>query len=274
MALLAIFSVFNMNALNSSENPQNSPSNQEGTILNIATSLGNIKVLLYDDTPIHRDNFLKLVKEDFYNDLLFHRVIKNFMVQTGDPNSRGAAPGVVLGSGDPNYTLEAEIVYPKHFHKYGALAAARTADQVNPLRRSSSSQFYIVTGNKYSADQLEAMNQRQVMPRRQAYFNNLVREHSAEIDSIQKAGNAEALENLRLKLVAETEAAIVLEPLPQNLLETYSTIGGAPFLDDQYTVFGEVLEGMDVVEKIQGVATDQNDRPLEDVKIISISIEK
>ena len=123
-----------------------------GPVVDIQTSLGDIKVKLYDDTPIHRDNFLKLVNEGYYDGVLFHRVIKDFMVQTGDPDSKDAVPGQRLGAGSPDYTLEAEIDYPKHFHKYGALAAARTGDAVNPERRSSGSQFYIVTGEKYSAE--------------------------------------------------------------------------------------------------------------------------
>lgn len=166
-----------------------------GPVVEIMTTLGDITVKLYDDTPLHRDNFLKLVKDGFYEGVLFHRVINNFMVQTGDPDSKTAVPGQRLGAGNPGYTIEAEILYPKHSHKYGALAAARTGDFVNPERRSSGSQFYIVSNRR-----------------------------------------------------------------------------GTPHLDGQYTVFGEVISGMDVVEKIQNVATDQSDRPVEDVKILSVKL--
>lgn len=190
-----------------------------GPVVDIHTTLGDIKVKLYDDTPAHRDNFLKLVNDGFYDGVLFHRVIKDFMVQTGDPESKNAPADARLGSGNPGYTIEAEIKYPKHFHKYGALAAARTSDYVNPERRSSGSQFYIVTGNKYDASQIPA-------------------------------------------------------GFPEEIAKAYTTVGGTPHLDGQYTVFGEVLEGMDTVEKIQNVATGRDDRPLEDVKIISATVEK
>ena len=128
-----------------------------GPVVDIRTSLGDIKVRLYDDTPKHRDNFLKLVREGFYDGVLFHRVIKDFMIQTGDPSSRTADSTAMLGAGDPGYTIEAEIAYPRHYHKRGALAAARTGDQVNPERRSSGSQFYIVTGEKAAAARMAQM---------------------------------------------------------------------------------------------------------------------
>ena len=127
-------------------------STEPGTLVDIKTTAGDIRVLLYDDTPLHRDNFLKLVGENFYDSVLFHRVIKNFMIQTGDPKSKHAAPGEMLGASDPGYTIPAEIIYPKHYNKYGALAAARTGDLVNPERRSSSSQFYIVRHIAFTTD--------------------------------------------------------------------------------------------------------------------------
>lgn len=238
----------------------------------IETSLGNIKVKLYDDTPLHRDNFLKLAKEGFYDGVLFHRVIKDFMVQTGDPNSKNAGPDEMLGAGDPNYTIEAEILYPKHYHKYGALAAARTADQVNPERRSSGSQFYIVTGRKTSAAQIQQLEDRQANAARQDYFRQLCKENYAEIDSLRKAGKRDELEALRQNLIKQTEENVKVDSLPANLKEDYVKIGGTPHLDGQYTVFGEVLEGMDVVEKIQNVETGNADRPVEDVKILKITV--
>lgn len=248
--------------------------NIPGPVVEIETNLGNITVKLYDDTPLHRDNFLKLVKDGFYKDLLFHRVINNFMVQAGDPDSKGAAPGAMLGSGNPGYTIEAEIDYPRHYHKYGALAAARTGDAANPERRSSGSQFYIVTGRKVDPSQLEMISQQSVMPRRQALFNKLVSEYSDSIKSMQASGDAKGLEELRDRLIERVEAEVPAAPLPEALASDYTTIGGTPHLDGQYTVFGEVLKGMDVVEKIQKVETDRNDRPLEDVKILSVKILK
>ncbi len=243
-----------------------------GPVAVISTSMGDIKVKLYDDTPQHRDNFLKLAREGFYDGVLFHRVIKDFMVQTGDPDSKDAVPGAMLGAGDPGYTIPAEIVYPRHYHKYGALAAARTGDQVNPERRSSGSQFYIVTGRKVPARQLEMLESRGANQARQDYFRKLCKEHYAEIDSLRKAGLKDELEVLRQTLIARTEADVKVDSLPAQLKEDYITIGGTPHLDGQYTVFGEVLEGMDVVEKIQNAATDGSDRPVEDIKVLKVTV--
>lgn len=238
----------------------------------VETSLGNIKIRLYDDTPLHRDNFLKLAKEGYYDGVLFHRVIKDFMVQTGDPNSRNAGPDEMLGAGDPNYTLEAEILYPHHYHKYGALAAARTGDQVNPERRSSGSQFYIVTGRKVSPAQMQQLEDRIANAGRQDYFRQLCKEHFQEIDSLRKAGKSEELEKLRQSLIEKTERDVEVQRLPENIKEDYINIGGTPHLDGQYTVFGEVVEGMETVEKIQNVETGNADRPVEDVKILKITV--
>lgn len=271
---------FNMDAKkkNSSDSTKNTVAaeanivSNEGTVVLVSTSMGDIKVLLYDDTPIHRDNFIKLAKEGFYDSLLFHRVIKDFMVQTGDPKSKDAAKGEMLGAGDPGYTLEAEIVFPKHYNKYGALAAARTGDQVNPERRSSSSQFYIVTGNKFTEGHIPALERRMQQTMLQNYFNALVRSNRPTIDSLQKSGDREALEILRQDLIRQTEAAVKLDSMPAEMKRDYINLGGAPHLDGQYTVFGEVIEGMDIVEKIQQAATDSHDRPLEDIRIISTRI--
>lgn len=244
-----------------------------GPVVDIVTNLGTIQVKLYDDTPKHRDNFLKLAREGFYDGVLFHRVIKDFMVQTGDPQSVGADSTQMLGSGGPGYQIDAEILYPKHYHKYGALAAARTGDAINPERKSSGSQFYIVTGNKYTEQQLEGMGDRQTMNRRQEYFNNLCRQNEQKIRDLQNANDKQALEDLRQQLIKETEEHVKVEPLPEQLRQDYTTIGGTPHLDGQYTVFGEVLKGMDVVEKIQNAATGRADRPKEDIKILSTKVE-
>lgn len=247
---------------------------QAEPVVDIKTTLGDIKVKLYDDTPIHRDNFLKLVREGYYDGVLFHRVIKDFMVQTGDPDSKTADSTAMLGSGDPSYTLEAEFRYPKHFHKYGALAAARTGDQVNPERRSSGSQFYIVTGEKQSPRTLDMMAERANNERKKAYFNDLCKQHMDEIRAKQTAGDREGLEALRQELIAQTEAAVKDEAMPEEVRKTYIEQGGTPHLDGQYTVFGEVVEGMDVVEKIQNVPTGRADRPKEDVRVIKMKIEE
>ncbi|MDE6741132.1 MAG: peptidylprolyl isomerase [Muribaculaceae bacterium] len=245
-----------------------------GPTLDIATTAGNIKIRLYDDTPLHRDNFLKLAKEGYYDGVLFHRVIKDFMVQTGDPDSKEAPAGASLGSGGPGYTIPAEIEYPKHYHKYGALAAARTGDNMNPERKSSGSQFYIVTGKKYSPQQLSRMEQMSVQKQLQSYFMDLQRQHADTIRQLRLAKDSVALENLRQELIKETEANVKPVTMTEEQVRDYSTVGGTPHLDGQYTVFGEVLEGMDTVEKIQNAATDGHDRPQEDIRILSVKVEE
>lgn len=246
----------------------------KGTIVDIETTLGPIKILLYDDTPKHRDNFVKLAKEGYYDGVLFHRVIKDFMVQTGDPDSKTATPGQMLGSGSPNYTIEAEILYPKHYHKYGALAAARTGDQVNPERRSSGSQFYIVTGRKVSPGQMNQMKQQVINSQLQNYFQGLVKEHKDEIMALQQADDKDGLEALRQKLIAQTESECKPDTITPEMEKAYIEKGGTPHLDGQYTVFGEVLSGMETVEKIQNSETGAADRPKEDIKILSVKVEE
>ena len=196
----------------------------------LETTAGNILLTLYDDTPRHRDNFLKLVDEQFYDSLLFHRVIKNFMIQGGDPDSRHAEPGVTLGEGSTDYTVEAEFFSSEgqllHPHKRGALAAAREGDSENPERRSSGCQFYIVWGKTYATQQL-----------------------------YQIGDKVEEKTNHRVTMTDE-------------LLDLYRKVGGVPHLDGQYTVFGEVTEGLEVVDRIQQAQTDDYDRPIDDIRIL------
>lgn len=237
----------------------------------IKTSLGDITVKLYGDTPGHQANFLKLVKEGQYDNTLFHRVINEFMVQAGDPDSKNARPGQQLGAGDVGYTLPAEIVYPRHYHKRGALAAARQGDQVNPERRSSGCQFYIVTGKKYGEAELKQMLSQPDMAAMQAEFNRLAQSHMAEIQQMQQAGDGAGLQRLQNELIAQVEAKFAGQSaeVDPKVLEDYINLGGTPFLDKQYTVFGEVVKGMDVVEKIEKAQTDGDDRPKDDIRIIS-----
>ena len=246
----------------------------EMTKVELKTSLGDIVVGLYKENPKHHDNFVKLVKEGYYNGVLFHRVINDFMIQTGDGNSKTAKPGQMLGTGDPGYTVEAEFVYPKFFHKRGALAAARTADQVNPERRSSGSQFYIVTGKVYNEQQIMQMEHQMNQMNLQSIFQAKAAANQKEIMRLRMARDTAGTEALRQRLIAETEAEAAKNPvkLTEEQRAAYTTVGGTPHLDNQYTVFGEVLEGMDVVAKIEGVATDRNDRPTEDIKIISATV--
>lgn len=185
----------------------------------ISTAYGDIKIKLYNETPLHRDNFIKLAKTAYFDGTLFHRVIKNFMIQGGDPDSKNANSTAILGNGGPNYTIPAEILAPKYFHKKGALAAARTPDNMNPKKASSGSQFYIVQGKTFTDQELTAFSQK------------------------------------------------TRKKLSQDQINAYKTIGGTPHLDGDYTVFGEVYEGLDVVDKIAAVKTGANDRPVEDVKM-------
>ena len=185
------------------------------------TTAGNIRIALYDETPQTRDNFLKITKMGIYDSLLIHRVIKDFMIQSGDTNSKHAKPGQLLGTGDFDYTTEAEFRLPQIFHRRGVVAMAR-----------ESCQFYIVWGKTYDDKRLAKVQE---------------------------------------KLDSATQGQVKLTP---EMMEVYKTVGGTPHLDGQYTVFGEVVEGMDIVEKIQGVKTDKNDRPLEDIRILKATVTK
>ena len=276
--VMAVFTLMSCQANNagSESAPAKNKSDNKMTKVELETSYGKIVVELYNETPQHRDNFIKLVKEGYYNGVLFHRVIKDFMIQTGDGNSKTAGPETALGDGDPGYTIEAEFVYPKYFHKRGALAAARTGDQVNPERRSSGSQFYIVTGKIYSSDELKMMTQRLTEMKKQDIFRRLVMENQAKIQELQAAQNNDELMALQNELIQQTEEEAAKEPfsMTDEQIDAYTSIGGTPHLDGQYTVFGEVIEGMDVVDKIQNVTTGRMDRPVEDVKIIKAKIVK
>ncbi|MDE6368671.1 MAG: peptidylprolyl isomerase [Muribaculaceae bacterium] len=240
----------------------------------VETTLGSFTVLLYGDTPRHRDNFVKLVKEGYYNGTLFHRVINEFMVQAGDPDSKTAAPGQQLGAGGPDYTIDAEFVFPKHFHKRGALAAARQGDQVNPTKASSGSQFYIVTGKKVSENELGGMEKYLEQSALQSRFSQLAQAHMTEVRDMQAKGDQDGLQKLQQELIAEAEAYVAEHPVKvtDEMKQAYTTVGGTPHLDNNYTVFGEVISGMETVDKIEKVETDRSDRPKEDVRIISMKI--
>lgn len=234
----------------------------------IQTTLGDITVRLYDETPLHRDNFVKLAKEGYYDGTLFHRVIKDFMIQGGDPDSKGAPAGKMLGVGGPDYTIEAEIKSGL-YHKRGALAAARQGDEVNPERRSSGSQFYIVWGQVYNEGQLRQFSKQMEMQQMQAVFNALAKEHHDEIMQMRRERNRAGLQELQEKLAAEAEAQVKAQGagMTDEQRAIYSTVGGTPHLDGQYAVFGEVEEGMDVVEMIQQAATARGDRPVDDIEM-------
>ena len=240
------------------------------------TSMGDIQLKLYNETPKHRDNFIQLVKDGTYNGLLFHRVIKDFMIQGGDVTSKDAQMNKSLGAGDLGYTVPAEFNYPKYFHKKGALCAARTGDEVNPERASSASQFYIVTGKKYSEAELNQMEKQLENRLKQSIFAHLQAENKPKIMEYYRSGNKEELAILRDTLIGKTELEAEKRKdetkLPKELREIYKTEGGVPFLDNQYTVYGEVVKGIEVVEAIQNVKTNKQDRPTENMVITSVEL--
>ena len=245
------------------------------TRVRIKTSMGDIVVRLYDETPKHRDNFVKLAKEGYFDGTLFHRVIRDFMIQGGDPDSKGAPAGKNLGTGGPDYTIPAEFVFPKLYHKRGALSAARTGDEVNPNRESSGSQFYIVWGKTYKPAELKQMERQLAMQQEQAVFNQLVADNKAKIMELRRNRDRAGLQELQDDLIASTKAICAEKGLPKftdEQVESYTTVGGTPFLDNQYTVFGEVEEGLEIVGKIQEVETGRNDRPKDDVVMLSVEV--
>ncbi|MCH3924169.1 MAG: peptidylprolyl isomerase [Bacteroidales bacterium] len=209
----------------SNNNENQNKVKQKQTMVIISTNYGDMKAILYNETPQHRDNFIKLVKEGYFDSTLFHRVIDGFMIQGGDPDSKHAKKGQMLGNGGPSYTIPAEFNQDL-IHKKGALAAARTGDEVNPQRASSGSQFYIAQGKVYTNEELTNLEQRM----------------GTSFNSIQR--------------------------------QAYTTVGGVPFLDYQYTVFGQVVEGLDVIDKIASVKKDRNDRPVEDIRMTIKIVEK
>lgn len=202
------------------------------TVVTLETTMGNIRLALYNETPQHSKNFRELVEKGYYDGVLFHRVISKFMIQAGDSASRHAEPGTMLGNTEESYTIPAEIHYPALLHKRGALCMAREGDDVNPERASSAYQFYIVYGQRFNDEMLDKVQER-----------------------LDKSTNGQ------VKLTDEVR-------------DVYKRIGGTPHLDGQYTVFGEVLEGIDVVRDIQWVETDENDRPKEDVRILKAYVVK
>ena len=247
---------------------------EKRTQVKFETTLGEIVVELYNETPQHRDNFIKLAKEGIYDSTLFHRVIRQFMIQAGDPDSKTASDTAMLGSGDVGYTIPAEFV-PQFFHKKGALAAARMGDEVNPQRESSGCQFYIVTGRKFREAQLLDMAAQKNNSRVDEIFNELARKHMKEIYKLRKSGDTDALLELQDSLenqaysLAKEEEPFMFTP---EQLTAYTTIGGAPHLDGAYTVFGQVVAGMETVEKIEATKTGRADRPVENVRILKMSV--
>ncbi|KKS75631.1 MAG: Peptidyl-prolyl cis-trans isomerase [Candidatus Gottesmanbacteria bacterium GW2011_GWC2_42_8] len=257
-------------------------SQESERIVLLKTNLGNIEIKLFNETPKHRDNFLKLVESHLYDSLLFHRVIDDFMIQTGDPNSKHAKPGEMLGNGGLEYTIDAEIL-PKYFHRNGALAAARQGNEVNPDKKSSSTQFYIVNGPVYSSEVIDKMETSMKNMKKSEIFTKFLSAKENKVikqkfDSLQNAGNNAELKlminEIAAKLMTQFDLIDKTDLYTEEQIKTYTTQGGTPHLDGEYTVFGQVINGMDVVDKIAKLETDSNNRPLIDFRINTIEIIK
>lgn len=248
------------------------PGGNENTIISIQTTLGDIKIKLYDGTPLHRDNFINLVKSGFYEGISFHRVIKDFMIQAGDPQTKTGFNNQLPDS-LTNYMIPAEFV-PEYFHKKGALAAARQGNDVNPEMKSSWSQFYIVHGDKQTDEELDLAEQRINSNIKQALFYRIMMETS---DSVRLSGHTisdgeiQEIASVKMFQYLTSNKDFAFSEDQRNL---YKSIGGVPRLDGTYTVFGEVIEGLDIVDKIAAVQTDNFDKPFSDIKIIKMKTVK
>lgn len=247
-------------------------------VVTMKTNYGDMIAILYDETPKHKENFIKLAKEHFYDSILFHRVIQNFMIQGGDPDSKKAQPGQHLGTGGPGYTVEAEIL-PSFFHEKGALSAARTPDNVNPMKASSGSQFYIVQGSVLSPADIANLryDQNQLMTGLRKMFEDPANKPLLDsLNQLYYSGDMPAYQNRLFELAPRVEKATgltIIKEVSEEKIKTYTTIGGFPSLDGQYTVFGKVIKGFDIIDKIASVAKDASDRPTEDIRMM-ISVEE
>lgn len=244
-------------------------------LVTIKTSYGDMVAILYDETPKHKENFIKLAEAHFFDSTLFHRVIEGFMIQGGDPDSKNAPPGVPVGRGGPGYTIDAEF-NPKFFHERGALSAARLGDAQNPTKASSGSQFYIVQGTKMTEEELttdlmkfnQGMQQFFQDPANRPAYDSLLRFH--------ESGDVKAYQQYMMALKPRVERATGIntaKTVPPEILKAYTTVGGAPNLDGEYTVFGKVIKGLEVVDKIAAVSKGAGDRPMEDIRM-TVTVEE
>ena len=245
------------------------------TLIEMNTNYGKVIIKLYEETPLHRENFAQLIAQNYYDGLLFHRVIKDFMIQAGDPNSKNAPVGTPLGNGGPTYTVPAEISQ-KHYHKKGALCAARQGDNVNPEQRSSGSQFYFVTGAVYSDSDLQQMenriNQQAKSGLMRKYWANPKNKQTADLYARYNSENKmDSLNILKTKVMNSELSKYQPYKFTKEQIATYTTEGGTPFLDNNYTVFGEIVEGIKIIEEISTLDT-KSDRPVDNVEIISVKI--
>ena len=271
-------------ACNNSVFSQINSSKETTTFVSISTKYGEIVIKLYNETPLHRDNFIKLANEKYFDSTLFHRVIKGFMIQGGDPSSKNAQPGIALGNGGPAYTIPAEF-HDTIIHKKGALAAARQSDNVNPKKESSGSQFYLVQGRKYTDYELTAIETQINNKTKQQIFNTMLslpqnKTLLDKLNRLQQEGKSDSIQIVVQSVQPEIEkefSKTIPYKFSKTQREVYSTIGGTPMLDGSYTVFGEVISGLDVIDKIADQPTltaEKGNRPLEDIKMVVKIIKK
>jgi peptidyl-prolyl cis-trans isomerase B (cyclophilin B) len=251
---------------------------QDDYVVTIKTRFGEMKAVLYDETPLHKKNFIKLAEENFFDSTLFHRVIQDFMIQGGDPDSKSASPGQHLGRGGPGYTVPAEIL-PEFYHERGALSAARLSDDQNPRKESSGSQFYIVQGKVMTPEEAESLkyDQNALMSGLGQMFRS--NQYPALFDSLNQlytSGDRAAYDAKLYSLASRVQkySGLRIErPVDPNRIEKYTTVGGTPFLDGDYTVFGKVIKGLEVLDKIAALPKDEGNRPFEDVRM-TVTVEK
>jgi len=244
-------------------------------IICLETTYGKIMLKLYPETSKHRDNFLKLVKQGFYNGVLFHRVMADFMIQAGDPKSKTATATALLGAGGTGYTIPAEIVYPQYYHKRGALAAAREGDKTNPMKASSGSQFYIVQGRVFTSNELNEMEKSNESKLYAKFYQEQTQSRQEQINKLTLENNTIKLNAIRDTILNEVRTKMINTSsylFTAQQRKDFTTIGGTPHLDGNYTVFGEVMEGLDVVEKISKTQTAPNNRPVENIIIIKAEV--
>jgi peptidyl-prolyl cis-trans isomerase B (cyclophilin B) len=239
-------------------------------LVTIKTGYGEMKAILYEDTPEHRENFLKLAREGYYDSTLFHRVIEDFMIQAGDPESKYAEPGEAIGSGGPDYKIPAEI-RPEHFHRKGAIAAARQDNSINPEKESSGSQFYIIDGTTFSEEFLRTDMKKLGKALQQYLMRTKFDSLRNQFRMLYNAGKFQEYNDLMLQLKPRIEEELDInldKEIDAEKIEAYTTIGGAPHLDGEYTVFGQVIEGLDVIDKISEMPTDNRNRPTKDIRLL------
>ncbi len=247
---------------------------KEGTEVLIETSMGDIRVVLFDDTPLHRDNFIKLAREGYFDEMMWHRIVPGLMIQTGDPTLKPANRPVTVDTSALHYTIPQEIRFPKYIHRRGMLAAARQPDNLNPKKESSPTQWYIVTGEKYTPTSLADFYQTLYQEAVNAKWRRLQDKLADRLDRLETS-NKDAYYELQDSILNVAEAEVASRPprpFNEQQKRIYTTEGGCPHLDGEYTIFGQVTEGMNVVEKIVNVPTDERERPMREVYVKRVTV--